>query len=675
MIDRTAGAGAMADCARVFPWHETPLGPREAWPASLRSAAALVLESGVPMALWWGTSLTAIYNDACVPLLPGRHPAAFGRPAAEGWHDVWDVLGPQARRVLDGGGATLQEHLRLATDHAGDDDETRVTFACSPARDDAGAIAGVIVICQETAAHERAAHVARERIHAIFDQAPTLIAVFRGPDHVVELANRDMCRAWGRAADEVRGRPFFDAVPEGRDQTWRPLLDGVFRTGEPFIGREVAAQFDRTGTGRLDTGYYDFVWAPLRERGQVCGIINVATDVTGQVLARRELSSLREAAEAANRAKDEFLAMLGHELRNPLAPIMTALQLLKLRGVEAAERERAIIERQMRHVVTLVDDLLDVSRITRGKVQVRRTFVQLADVVAKAIEMASPLLEQQRHELRVEVPRADLGVLGDPGRLAQVVANLLTNAAKYTEPGGLVQVSAERDDGEVVLRVRDTGVGIAPEMLPRVFDLFVQEGQSLARSRGGLGLGLTIVRSLVSLHGGTVTAHSDGDGRGATFTIRLPHVPAPAGRGVDVPGADAALDLPAVRPRVLVVDDNVDAAVLLADMLSDAGCTTRAVYDGPTALEAAVAFEPDVALLDIGLPVMDGYELARRLAAHPRLTGVRLVAVTGYGQPEDRERTRDAGFHAHLVKPVDLVHLRDTIVRLVGPEVWSGLER
>lgn len=675
MFDRPAGASEMADRVRAFAWHETPLGPHDAWPVSLRSAVALVLESRVPMALCWGAGLTTIHNDACLPLLAGTHPDALGRGAAELWPDVWPILGPQARRVLAGGGATRDDDVHLRTARAGLDDETRVTFACSPVRDDAGTIAGVLVICQETAAGERAERLAREQIHAIFDQAPTLIAVFRGPDHVVELANRDICRAWGRTADEVRGRPFFDAVPEGRDQTWRSLLDGVYRTGEPFVGREVAAQFDRTGTGRLETGYYDFVWAPLREHGQVCGIINVATEVTEQVLARRELSSLREAAEAANRAKDEFLAMLGHELRNPLAPIMTALQLLKLRGVEAAERERAVIERQMRHVVTLVDDLLDVSRITRGKVQVRRTFVQLADVVAKAIEMASPLLEQQRHELRVEVPRVGLGVLGDPNRLAQVVANLLTNAAKYTEPGGLVHVSADRIDRAVVLRVRDTGVGIAPDMLPRVFDLFVQEGQSLARSRGGLGLGLTIVRSLVALHGGTVNAHSDGDGQGSTFTIRLPHVPAPGGRGVEEHAPEGRLDLPAVLPRVLVVDDNVDAAALLADMLAGVGCTTRAVYDGPTALEAAVAFEPDVALLDIGLPVMDGYELARRLAAHPQLTGVRLVAVTGYGQPEDRERTREAGFHAHLVKPVDFVQLRDTIVDLVGPELRSGLER
>jgi PAS domain S-box-containing protein len=504
----------------------------------------------------------------------------------------------------------------------------------------------------------------RQELRAVFEQAPSLIAVFRGPDHVVELANQLICSAWGRRQEDVLGRPFFESVPEGRDQTWRALLDAVYRTGEPHVGREVPAQFARNG--QLTTSYYDFVWAPLRIDGKVDGIIVVATEVTDQVMARRDLSGLRAAAEAANRAKDEFLAMLGHELRNPLAPIMTALQLLKLRGVQAVERERAIIERQVRHLVTLVDDLLDVSRITRGKIELKRTFVELADIVEKAIEMASPLLEQQRHELRVDVPRNGLGLIADPNRLAQVVANVVNNAAKYTEPGGLVHVCAELEEREVVLRVRDTGVGIPAEMLPRVFELFVQKGQTLARSPGGLGLGLTIARSLVMLHGGTIGAESEGDGRGSTFTIRLPHAPLPADehRAPVAPAAsgdDVAVDL-----RVLVVDDNLDAAQMLAEILADFGCTVRSVHDGPSAIEAAAEFHPDVALLDIGLPVMDGYEVARRLTDQPSLAGIRLVAVTGYGQRQDRQRSAESGFHAHLVKPVDASRLRAALEDLVS---------
>lgn len=522
------------------------------------------------------------------------------------------------------------------------------------------------LLASERRAREEA-EAQRRQLRAVFDQAPTLIAVFRGPGHVVELANDSICRAWGRRQDEVLGRPFFEAVPEGRDQTWRERLDGVYRTGETYVGREVEARFASGSDGQLQSSYYDFVWAPLREGGAVQGLIVVATDVTAQVVARRELSGLREAAEAANRAKDQFLAMLGHELRNPLAPITTALQLMKLRGAHGVERERAIIERQVRHVVTLVDDLLDVSRITRGKVALRRSFVELADVVAKAIEMASPLLEQQRHELRVDVPAQGLGLLGDVNRLAQVISNILNNAAKYTEPGGLVQVHGGLEGAQVVLRVSDNGVGIAPEMLRRVFELFVQEGQTLERSRGGLGLGLTIVRSLVVLHGGSVSAHSAGEGRGSTFTVRLPHARPPVAAAVLDSGHgafDAATENP---PRVLVVDDNTDAAQLMAEVLAGLGYATQAVHDGPSALAAAETFKPDVALLDIGLPVMDGYELARRLAAEARAgrQRLRLVAVTGYGQAQDRERSTEAGFHAHLVKPVEIALLREVIAGLM----------
>ncbi|MGC4076237.1 MAG: ATP-binding protein [Rubrivivax sp.] len=469
------------------------------------------------------------------------------------------------------------------------------------------------------------------------------------------------------------GRPFFDAVPEAQGEEWRPLLDGVYRSGEPYVGTEVATHFAAGDDGQPQTRFFDFVWAPLREHGEVQGIIVVASDVTPQVSTRRELGRLREAAEAANQAKDGFLAMLGHELRNPLAPIMTALQLMKLRGGDGVERERAVIERQMRHVVSLVDDLLDVSRITRGKVTLKQGFVELADVVAKAIEMVSPLLEQQRHELQVEVPTSGLGLWGDVDRLAQVVFNILNNAAKYTPPGGRVGMRGRLDGGEVVLEVSDNGVGIAPAMLSRVFDPFVQEGQTLDRSRGGLGLGLAIASSLAELHGGAVTAASEGDGRGSTFGVRLPHQPQPP------PLPDEAAERTGVRgahgqrtPRVLIVDDNVDAAELLAEYLKDQGFDVRTVHDGLSALAAARAFRPDVALVDIGLPVMDGYEVARRLGQDLACPGLRLIAVTGYGQQQDRERSASAGFHEHLVKPVDLGRLETGLREMLPTQARSS---
>lgn len=376
------------------------------------------------------------------------------------------------------------------------------------------------------------------------------------------------------------------------------------------------------------------------------------------------LAQLSEAAETASRAKDEFMAMLGHELRNPLAPILTALQLMRLRGDAGSERERVVIERQVSHLTRLVDDLLDVSRIARGKVELKPAPVETAEVVARAIEMASPLLEQRAHQLQVDVPRVGLTMLVDAERLSQVIANLLTNAAKYTAPGGRITIDARRDDEQVEVRVTDTGIGMAPELVPKVFDLFVQGRQTIDRAEGGLGLGLTIVRSLVERHGGTVAAHSDGPGRGSTFTVRVPRAATLTLREV-LPPEPAARSAPAVArglSRVLIVDDNEDAAEMLAHVLGAHGHETRVAHDGVEALRISAAFLPQAAFLDIGLPVMDGYELAARLRELPGLKQLRLIAVTGYGQESDRRRTRAAGFDHHLVKPVDVSALEALLV-------------
>ncbi len=368
-------------------------------------------------------------------------------------------------------------------------------------------------------------------------------------------------------------------------------------------------------------------------------------------LAREQVA--RVAAEAANRMKDEFLAMLGHELRNPLAPITTALQLMRLRDVSSGQRELAVIERQVTHLVRLVDDLLDISRIATGKVTLSRRRLDLATVIERAIEMASPLLEQRRHTLVTNVP-ARIFLDADPERLEQVFSNLLTNAAKYTPEGGRIEVSAARTadavDDRVTVAVTDTGVGIAKELLPRVFELFVQGRQNLDRAEGGLGLGLTIVHRLVTLHGGEVTAVSDGVGCGATFSVTLPAVHGEI-TAVEAEVMSSAAD--ATAKRVLVVDDNEDAAEMLAELLRTQGFVTRTAQDGPSALAVFDQFKPDVAVLDIGLPVMDGYELARLIRAK-NLGAITILALTGYGQAEDRKRTAEAGFDGHLVKPVDL---------------------
>ena len=495
------------------------------------------------------------------------------------------------------------------------------------------------------------------RLASIFAQAPVAIAILRGPDHVFDITNPTYLEVVdGR---DVTGRPLREALPEVVPQGFVEILDEVRRSGQPYTARSQPIALARGPDGALEQHYFDFVFQPLLdEAGRVDGIAAVGYDVT-------ELSKARHEAEVANRAKDEFLAMLGHELRNPLAPILTALQLLRLRGIKAAERERQVIERQVQHLVSLVDDLLDVSRITRGKIQLNPRPVNISEVVAKAIETASPLLEQKGHALQVDVPREGLVVDGEGDRLAQIVANLLTNAAKYTENGGRITLRAAPVGGEAVIRVEDTGIGIDPDMLPRVFDLFVQERQALDRAHGGLGLGLTIVRSLAQLHGGRVEAHSEGPGRGAEFVVYLPLSTREARAAEEQ--VETTLRRPDRVRQVLVVDDNVDAATMLAEALTAHGHVAHIAADGVEALQLAADLQPDVVLLDIGLPVMDGYEVARRFAADTRLAGIKLVAVTGYGQEQDRRRSAQAGFASHMVKPVDLEHLRQIVEEAAPP--------
>jgi PAS domain S-box-containing protein len=367
---------------------------------------------------------------------------------------------------------------------------------------------------------------------------------------------------------------------------------------------------------------------------------------------KEQLESAVERARAADRRKDEFLAMLGHELRNPLAPIATALALMELKGHAGMENERAVIRRQVEHLTRLVDDLLDVSRITGGKIQLSRRIVEAGDVLAKAIETVEPLLQRRAQRLEVLVPSAGLPVDADTARLAQVFQNLLTNAAKYSDLGATISIRATSEADRVVVAVSDPGSGIPRALIPRVFDLFVQGDRTIDRAEGGLGIGLTIAKSLTELHGGTIEVASDGPGKGSTFTVRLVR----ASTDAIAVSAERAPPLRRAVPgkRVLVVDDNVDAAETLQELLQGLGHETAVAHDGPRALALAKEFHPAIALLDIGLPVMDGYELARKLRANAGGEQLRLIAVTGYGEARDRSRALEAGFDHHLVKPLEL---------------------
>ena len=373
----------------------------------------------------------------------------------------------------------------------------------------------------------------------------------------------------------------------------------------------------------------------------------------GQAIERARLHELtqraRAEAEQASRAKDEFLAMLGHELRNPLSPILTAVQLMRLRGDERSGREQSIIERQVNHLIHLVDDLLDISRITRGKVQLQKRPHKLASLVTRAVEIAGPACEERKHHVAVVLPREDIWLEADETRLCQVLTNLITNSAKYTPPGGQIELRAERIPTGVRIRVIDNGNGIAPDLLPRIFDLFVQGHRTSDRQQGGLGIGLALVRNLVQMHDGTVSARSEGHGRGAEFVVELPTIEL-ASRAL-APAEIVMRQRVQVTPRrILVVDDNEDAGELMAEVLRSVGHEVVCTIDGPRALEAIKRFTPEVAILDIGLPVMDGYELAQAMRAAIR--DVRLMAVTGYGQEQDRARALAAGFEQHFVKPV-----------------------
>jgi PAS domain S-box-containing protein len=402
---------------------------------------------------------------------------------------------------------------------------------------------------------------------------------------------------------------------------------------------------------------------PLESRGRTIGVIGFAQSESrsrftaddfeiAQELARRaataiDNSRLYDELRSADRQKDDFLAMLAHELRNPLAAIEYATQLSTISPEQAANANE-VIQRQVRQLARLIDDLLDVSRITRNKIELQKQRIDAAKLVQRAAGTARPVLEKHKHRFEIEVAPEDMPLFADPTRIEQVVVNLLANAAKYTPEGGTVSLRAYPEDDQVVIKVKDTGVGIPPEMLLRVFELFTQVNPQIDRAKGGLGIGLTVVRRLTEMHGGTVSVTSEGLGQGSEFTVRLP-------RSKEGPGEDSGNGVAGLPPRglrVLVVEDNVDTARSLAMLLNKAGCEARVVHDGAAALEAANDFRPQVVLLDIGLPGSDGYEVARRLRANPQHSQARLIAISGYGPSQDRQRSQAAGFHHHLVKPV-----------------------
>jgi PAS domain S-box-containing protein len=498
----------------------------------------------------------------------------------------------------------------------------------------------------------------RERYRVIVEGA-TSFAIFT-------FDTNGVITSWNRGAEMMLG--YGEAEILGRNFR-------VIFTPEDIEARQAAREMRTAAAeGRaLDERWHvkkggERFWAqglvmPLKDdAGETRGFLKIIRDMTEQRQLEDALKARTAELEEADIHKNEFLAMLAHELRNPLAAIRNAVTLAARSGTrEDLEWSRDVTARQVKNFAHLIDDLLDVSRITQGKIQLRKEVVDAAPILRHAVEAVRPMVEDRKHELLLSFTSTDLRIEADPTRLEQMLVNLLTNAAKYTPSGGRIQLIAGVEGGEFVCRVRDNGVGISPELLPRMFDLFAQADRSLARSEGGLGIGLTLVRSLAELHGGTITATSDGPDRGSEFVLRLPSTLSPTAPGLDLP--DGPEKIPPRGLRVLVVDDNVDTANGMAKLFRLSGHAVRVAHSGPDAIAAAREHGPEVVILDIGLPGMDGYDVAALLRREEGTREAVIIAVSGYGEEQARSRSGEAGFNHHLIKPVNFETLLTVMAR------------
>jgi PAS domain S-box-containing protein len=520
-------------------------------------------------------------------------------------------------------------------------------------RDENGALRGFSKITRdltERRRHEDSLRESEERFRLLIEGVSDYAVILLNPEGYVSSWNVGARRIQGYTADEIIGRHFSvffpaDAVADGAPQR---LLDEARGKGR--------AVSDGWRLRKDGSRYWaNVILTTLHNRD---GVLRGFASVTQDMTQRRRIEVLEETGRRMN----EFLAMLAHELRNPLAPIRNAVGLMRSKRIDdpTLQWSRDVIERQTAHLARLVDDLLDVSRITSGRLTLQKERLNISVIFDRAVEASRPLIEARNQVLEVQLPERSVWVEGDLVRLSQIVLNLLNNAAKYTPQGGRIWLGADREDALVLIRVRDSGVGISPELRTRIFDLFTQGSRTLDRADGGLGIGLTLVERLVALHGGTVEVRSEGANQGSEFIVRLPAVTAPARSDIARDEEDRPPAAQVCR-RVLVVDDNRDATESMSMLLSVWGHDTRTAHDGPMALEVASEFQPEFVLLDIGLPGMDGYEVARRLQAMPGLKNTVLVAMTGYGQEEDRLRSKAAGFARHMVKPADPAKLRSLI--------------
>lgn len=602
-----------------------------------------------------------VYLNAVAESLTGWTQAeALGRPLPEIFRIVNEKTrqpaeNPALRALQEGVVVGLANHTVLI---ARDGTERPIDDSAAPMVDDSGVPMGTVLVFRDVT-ERRQAEEAQARLAAIVESSQDVI-ISKTLQGVIRTWNAAAERLFGYTAEEAIGRSITMIIPPDRLHEETEILSRISR-GERVEHYETVRM---AKDGRLID--ISLMISPVRDaEGEIIGASKIARDITERKQADEALRKAVEALQEADRRKDEFLAVLAHELRNPLAPLRNGLQVMRLAAGDAAlvANTREMMARQLSHMVRMIDDLLDVSRIRSNKMELRRSRVSLADVVSSAVETTRPALEAARHKLTVSLPPEPVLLDADLTRLAQVFGNLLHNSAKYTEPGGHIWLTATREGNVVSVAVRDTGIGIPAHALPSIFDLFSQVDRSLERSTGGLGIGLALAKGLVEMHGGTVEAASPGDrGQGSTFTVRLPAVPSRAERATTM--AQAEPDSSGTKQRILVVDDNVDSAASMAMMLELLGNEIRTAHDGLEAVALAEEFSPQVVLMDVGMPRLNGYEATRRIREQPWGREMVIIALTGWGQDGDRAKSEEAGCSGHLVKPVELAELEKLLDEL-----------
>lgn len=641
-------SGEMADRVRGLDWGASSLGAVDGWPQALRSCVETMLASRFPMFVIWGARRAFIYNDAYIHILGEKHPGALGKPFAELWSEVLEQIEP----IIEDSFANRPsyfEDLPVLLRRNGYDEQAYFTFSYSPVRGDQGEIEGSLCVCAETTATVRLKQRQadeNDKLRKLFEQAPGFAALVTGPNHVFEMRNAAYATLTG--GRPLLGLPLAQALPETVEQGFVDIIDEVFSTKKPFIGREVLYQALKTPGEPAEAVYVDFIFQPvLGSDGDSVGVFIQGHEITEQVLGRKALLD-------ADRQKDQFIATLAHELRNPLAPISAAAHLLQRPGATSGPGARAaeVISRQVGQMTRLLDDLLDVARIARNQMSLKKERCAADELIALAVEAARPALDAKRHRLSIDLGDEIVQLDADRVRIVQILSNLLANAAKYTDAGGNISIASRRSGNDWKLSVQDNGIGIRRETLDRVFDMFAQDATALHRSEGGLGIGLGLAKGLAELHGGSIMAESEGAGHGSVFTLTIPCAPHEplAARSA----ASYASPAPERALSVLLADDNEDLVEVVSASLSGLGHSVTVAHDGAEGLDAFRRSKPDIAVLDIGMPKLNGYELARAIRLEPNGRDVYLIAATGWGSESDQAEARSAGFDAHLTKPFQM---------------------